>query len=117
MQQYVKCRYGIRHRPEKFENQVVIASDYMLMYILWLEVMNMETARVFSNGGSQAVRLHKSYRFKEDEVLVNRIGNVVVLFPKEEHWQSLFATQDLFTDDFLAESVEALPLAEKEGIQ
>ena len=77
----------------------------------------METARVFSNGGSQAVRHPKSCRFKKDEVPVNRIGNVVMLFPKEERWQSQFTSLDLFTDDFLAEPVEALPLAEKEGIQ
>ena len=87
------------------------------MYIFNLEVLNMETARVFSNGGSQAVRLPKSCRFNEDEVLVNRIGNVVVLFPKEERWQSLLTSLDLFTDDFLTEPIEALPLSEREEIE
>ncbi len=32
----------------------------------------MEYAKIFSNGGSQAVRLPKSCRFDQDEVLVNR---------------------------------------------
>ena len=31
----------------------------------------MEVAKVFSNGGSQAVRLPKTCRFDEDEILVN----------------------------------------------
>ena len=61
----------------------MIGNDiYVCIYYVW--VLNMETARVFSNGGSQSVRLPKSCRFNEDEVPVNRIGNVVVLFPKEE---------------------------------
>ena len=77
----------------------------------------METARIFLNGGSQAVRLPKSCRFEEDEVLINRIGNAVILFPKEDRWQSLMTSLDLFTDDFLAEPIEALPLAEREAIK
>ena len=34
------------------------------------EVANMEIAKLFSNGGSQAVRLPKNCRFNEDEVEV-----------------------------------------------
>lgn len=74
----------------------------------------METAKVFTNGGSQAVRLPRSCRFKEDEVLVKRVGNIVMLIPQEERWQSLLASLDMFTDDFLAEPVESLPLTERE---
>ena len=77
----------------------------------------METAKVFSNGGSQAVRLPKDCRFDADEILVNRIGNVVFLFPKEERWQSLLASLDSFTDDFLSETVEALPVEEREALE
>ena len=56
----------------------------------------METAKIFSNGGSQAVRLPKTCRFNDSEVLVNRIGNIVILFPKEDRWQSLLTSLDLF---------------------
>lgn len=77
----------------------------------------METAKVFSNGGSQAVRLPKSCRFLEDEVWVNRIGHVVVLLPKDDRWQSLLASLNLFTDDFLAEPVEALSVEEREAFE
>ena len=73
----------------------------------------METAKVFTNGGSQAVRLPKNCRFEGDEVLVNRIGNVVMLFPKENRWQNLLASLDLFTDDFMAEEITPLPLEER----
>ena len=77
----------------------------------------METAKVFNNGGSQAIRLPKDCRFSESEVLVNRIGNVVILFPREDRWQNLLTSLDLFTDDFLSESVESLPLSEREEIR
>ena len=76
----------------------------------------METAKIFSNGGSQAVRLPKSCRFEQDEVFVNKIGNIVILAPKEDQWQSMLTSLDLFTDDFLSTPVESLPLDEKEII-
>jgi len=38
-------------------------------------------AKLFTNGGSQAVRLPKEFRFDGDEVLVRRVGQAVVLEP------------------------------------
>ncbi len=73
----------------------------------------METARVFTNGGSQAVRLPKDCRFAGDEVLVNRIGSVVILMPKDDPWQSMLQSLDLFTDDFLKDGVDDLPVQER----
>ena len=74
----------------------------------------METAKVFANGGSQAVRLPKDCRFSGDEVLVNRIGSVVILMPKDDPWQSMLDSLPLFTEDFLAEGIEALPVQERD---
>ena len=74
----------------------------------------MDTAKVFTNGGSQAVRLPKTCRFPDDEVLVNRIGNIIILVPKNDRWSSLLASLDLFTDDFLSQEIESLPLEERE---
>ena len=76
----------------------------------------MDVAKVFSNGGSQAVRLPKTCRFDNEEIFVNRIGNVVMLFPKEDRWQSLLTSLDLFTDDFLSEEIGQLPLEEREVV-
>ncbi len=76
----------------------------------------MDTAKIFTNGGSQAVRLPKNYRFDEDEILISRIGNVVMLIPKDDHWQSLLTSLNLFTKDFLSEEIEPLPLEERESI-
>ena len=45
-----------------------------------------ERAKLFRNGGSQAVRLPKSCRFRDDqdEVIVRRVGKQVVLEPADE---------------------------------
>lgn len=63
----------------------------------------MNAAKVFRTGRSQAVRLPKEYRFREAEVGINRIGDLVVLFPKRKGWDVLARALDLFTPDFLAE--------------
>ncbi len=76
----------------------------------------METAKIFANGGSQAVRLPKNCRFDGDEVLVNRIGNVVILMQKNDSWSSMMTALEMFTDDYLKEPIEDLPLQEREGL-
>ena len=73
----------------------------------------METARVFTNGGSQAIRLPKNCRFKDDEVLVNRVGSVVILMPRNDPWKAMLDSLDLFTPDFLADGIEDLPVQER----
>ncbi len=73
----------------------------------------METARVFTNGGSQAIRLPKNCRFNDDEVLVNRIGSVVILMPRNDPWKTMLDSLDLFTPDFLADGIEDLPVQER----
>jgi antitoxin VapB len=39
------------------------------------------TAKLFTHGRSQAVRLPKEFRFKGKEVRVSRVGNRVILEP------------------------------------
>jgi antitoxin VapB len=42
----------------------------------------METAKIFANGSSQAVRLPKAFRFEGvDEVSIERKGDAVILRP------------------------------------
>jgi len=50
-----------------------------------------ERAKIFQNGGSQAVRLPKSCRFSDDldEVIVRRHGKQVILEPANE-WPAEF---------------------------
>ena len=61
----------------------------------------MDIAKLFKNGRSQAVRLPKDYRFDDSEVFVNKIGDFVVLIPKESKWNSLEKSLNNFSDDFM----------------
>lgn len=63
----------------------------------------METARLFQNGKSQAVRLPKAFRFAGDRVFIKRMGNAVVLLPYEHGWDTLVESLARFSDDFMAE--------------
>ena len=49
----------------------------------------MDTAKLFINGRSQAVRLPKEFRFEGDEVMIKRVGDAVVLLPRHG-WRTLF---------------------------
>ncbi|MEK7475904.1 MAG: antitoxin [Candidatus Coatesbacteria bacterium] len=61
----------------------------------------MTTAKVFTTGRSQAVRLPKEYRFNETEVSVNKIGDLVVLYPKHRGWEVLERSLAGFSKDFM----------------
>ena len=63
----------------------------------------METAKLFQNGQSQAVRLPKKYRFKGEKVIIKRVGNAVVLLPCEDSWNTLFDSLEQFSDDFMSD--------------
>lgn len=59
----------------------------------------METAKIFENGRSQAVRLPKKFRFNVDEVVVQQLGEAVLLVPKESLWQTFMDGLEGFTSD------------------
>ena len=72
----------------------------------------MMTAKLFKNGRSQAVRLPKECRFNADEVAINKVGDIVILMPKENKWSGFLNSLDLFSDDFMADGREQPPIQE-----
>jgi len=63
----------------------------------------MQTAKLFKNGNSQAIRLPKEFRFEGDEVCVKQVGSVVVLYELNSRWRQLNEAVGQFTDDFMAD--------------
>jgi antitoxin VapB len=61
----------------------------------------METAKIFQNGNSQAVRLPKAFRIPGKEVNIYKKGNLVILEPIETTWDSLFESLSEFPEDFM----------------
>ena len=63
----------------------------------------MQTAKLFINGRSQAVRLPKECRFTGEDVYIKKYQGMVMLLPKESPWSSLVASLAQFSDDFMDE--------------
>ena len=63
----------------------------------------METAKLFINGNSQAVRLPKEYRFPGNEVGIRKVGNITILYPQDKVWETFLQGLNGFTDDFMAD--------------
>jgi len=85
----------------------IILTKYVSGYILFNEVIKMlATAKLFTNGKSQAVRLPKEYRFIGNEVGITRIGEMVILYPQDNAWE-IFNTSETVTDDFCEAILEA----------
>jgi antitoxin VapB len=63
----------------------------------------MTTAKVFTTGRSQAVRLPKECRFAAKEVCVAKVGDMVILYPRGKGRALLERGIRSFTEDFMAD--------------
>ena len=61
----------------------------------------LHTTKTFINGRSQAVRIPAEFRFSEEELFVNKIGNTLMLTPKSSLVDSLRQGAALISDDFM----------------
>jgi antitoxin VapB len=66
----------------------------------------MQTAKLFNNGRSQAVRLPKEFRFDGSDVYIKKLGDIVLLIPKKSPWSSLVKSLDEFSSDFMRERLQ-----------
>ncbi len=62
-----------------------------------------QTTKVFMNGRSQAVRIPAEYRFEEDELFINKIGNPLMLTPRSALVNTLRQGAAMVSDDFMAD--------------
>ena len=62
------------------------------------------TARLFTNGRSQAVRIPKAYQFHGvSEVLIRKEGDALIIVPARKSWTSFADDAPPVDDDFMAE--------------
>jgi antitoxin VapB len=66
-------------------------------------VIQLDTAKVFTNGHSQAIRLPKEYRVQDSEVFVKKYEDMVILIPKNSVWSTFMSGLNGFSDDFMSE--------------
>ena len=64
----------------------------------------MDTAKIFINGRSQAVRLPKAYRFEGNEVYVKKTSEGVLLIPKDRSiWDTWEENLMKYEEPFMTE--------------
>jgi antitoxin VapB len=61
----------------------------------------MQSAKLFINGRSQAVRLPKEFQFFGKEVLIQKVGDAVLLLPHDKSWEVFLHGLNSFSDDFM----------------
>ena len=76
----------------------------------------MQTAKIFQNGRSQAVRLPKKFQFSGEDVYIQKVGDSVVLVPKEKLWETFLHGLNGFSEDFMAEGRDQGEMQEREGL-
>lgn len=76
----------------------------------------MMTAKLFENGRSQAVRLPKECQFNGDEVAVNKIGDIVILMPKDNKWSGFLKSLSIFSEDFMTDGRGENSLQERDAL-
>lgn len=70
------------------------------------------TTKAFMSGRSQAVHIPKEYRFAEndEELYINKVGDAVILTPRNSLKKAFMQGAHMLTDDFLADGrPEELP--------
>ena len=61
----------------------------------------MQTAKVFKNGRSQAIRLPKEFQFSGKDVFIQKHGDAVILVPYEKLWDVFLHGLTSFSEDFM----------------
>lgn len=75
----------------------------------------MKKAKVFRSGNSQAIRLPKEFQFRDSEVYIKKMGNCVIIIPKDDPWKVVEESIGKFTSDVFEGGREQSPLQEREG--
>ena len=63
----------------------------------------MFTAKVIESGQNQSVSIPREYRLNGTEVNISKIGDIVMLVPKDAKWEGFLNSLTMFSDDFLEE--------------
>ena len=66
----------------------------------------MEPIKVLSDSDNQIVFLPKSCRLSGEEFIAGKLGDAVLLVPKEKAWETFLNGLNGFSDDFMADEIE-----------
>ena len=72
-----------------------------------------QTAKIFMNNRSQAVRLPKEFQFSTTEVFIRKVGDEVILSARSKDWSEYLASGPIASSEFM-ENVDELPMQERD---
>jgi len=83
---------------------------YSMVYTCRFMGVNMQTAKLFKNGRSQAVRLPAEFRFEGDEVLIRRdpVTGDIILSPHNKKFEAWVKLRDRLLPRIPQEDLGAL---------
>lgn len=105
-----------RHCPQPVANLEAVISLFAISFSSSHQENPLDTAKIFWSGRSQAVRLPKNFRFKEQEVRIRRHGNAVILEPLAKNWNWLDAISGALDQDFVQAAGEQPAQQERPGL-
>ena len=65
----------------------------------------MDTIKIKYQGDKQTINLPEKYNSKEDELYIKKVGDSLVIFPKNIPFEDWFKNLNNFSDDFMSERV------------
>ena len=63
----------------------------------------LHTTKPFMSGRSQAIRIPKEFRLEDTEVVINRVGDSLIITPRSALERTFFSGISMLPEDFLAE--------------
>ncbi|HQW81002.1 MAG: AbrB/MazE/SpoVT family DNA-binding domain-containing protein [Rhodanobacteraceae bacterium] len=75
----------------------------------------MKTAKLFTSGGSQAVRLPREFRMPGEQVRISRDGNRVVLEAMPPTGSAMVEALNKFSDDMFSEGRQQPRMQKRRG--
>jgi antitoxin VapB len=77
----------------------------------------MDTAKIFTNGRSQAIRLPKDYRFEGKEVYIKRLPEGILLIPKDSTvWDAWERNLKKYDEPFMTERNQPESQQKRDGL-
>ena len=70
----------------------------------------MNTAKLRMQGNEQLAILPDGFQLVGEEVYIKKVGNAIILIPKNNPCQTLWNSLDLFSDDFITTRDQLLSL-------
>ena len=59
--------------------------------------------QVITNGNNQSVKIPNEFHLTDTELIIKKIGSMLVLFPRNNPWEHLQKSLSEFTDDFMSD--------------